>query len=358
MEKDKNMKLYQIVEIMENNNTAGTKAVQDVVKIAEKNGFEPVEIKTWTTRSSINAKIKRQLEFKKEWKKAYAQIEEQSIVLVQNPFRIRQLSRESILKKLKNEKKVKIISIIHDVESLRKFCNNAYYEHEFSTMVALADVLIVHNNKMAKFFEEIGVPKEKLVILKIFDYLQANTYMRTPKFERQITVAGNLDTQKCAYIGLLPQITGIDIQLYGPNFDLSMERYSNIHYGGCFPPDKIPEKLVKGFGLVWDGTGIDKCRGDAGEYLQYNNPHKLSLYLSSGLPVIIWNGAAEAEFVKKNGIGIVVDSLLELSDKLAKISPEEYNSMQKNTAQLALRLRNGYYTGCALVKAIDIVERG
>ena len=51
MEKDKNMKLYQIVEIMENNNTAGSKAVQVFVIIAEKMGFEQIEIKTCKKRS-------------------------------------------------------------------------------------------------------------------------------------------------------------------------------------------------------------------------------------------------------------------------------------------------------------------
>ncbi|NRO11242.1 Beta-1,6-galactofuranosyltransferase WbbI [Lactobacillus helveticus] len=48
---------------------------------------------------------------------------------------------------------------------------------------------------------------------------------------------------------------------------------------------------------------------NTGNYLRYNDPHKLSLYLASGIPVIIWKKAAEAKFVEENKVGITVDSL-------------------------------------------------
>lgn len=83
------------------------------------------------------------------------------------------------------------------------------------------------------------------------------------------------------------------------------------------------------FGLVWDGTSVSTCTGDFGEYLQYNNPHKTSLYIRCQLPVIIWNKAALADFVRENGIGICVDSLEELEKILNTLSEEEYAEMKK-----------------------------
>ena len=91
-----------------------------------------------------------------------------------------------------------------------------------------------------------------------------------------------------------------------------MRQYPNINYHGSFGVDEIPSKLTRGFGLVWDGDSLDGCRGQSGQYLRYNNPHKLSLYLSSGLPVVIWTGAAEAGFVREHGVGLCVDSLNDL----------------------------------------------
>ena len=60
----------------------------------------------------------------------------------------------------------------------------------------------------------------------------------------------------------------------------------------------------------------ETCKGSFGEYLRINNPHKTSLYLASGIPVIIWSKAALAEFIEKNKCGITVDSLYEIADKL------------------------------------------
>lgn len=346
------MKLYQIVETSAKNNDAGTKATQDITCIAKKNGFETVGIKMRTTKLSLAAKLQRQVGYWNDWKNAYQTIETESVVLLQNPFHYPQVTREKILRKLKKDKKIKYISVVHDVEELRKFRYNDYYSHEFEVMMELSDVLIVHNTKMAEFFIEKGLPEEKIVILEIFDYLQSSECETSPEFARQITVAGNLDTKKCAYIGQLQQLKGIDIQLYGPNFDEKMKNYGNIHYGGSLLPDEVPQKLTKGFGLVWDGTSIDGCQGDAGQYLRYNNPHKLSLYLSSGLPVVIWSGAAEADFVKRHNVGIAVESLLELPDQMTQITAESYNIMKENVAKLSYKLKNGYYADRALKEAL------
>ena len=279
------------------------------------------------------------------------------IVLLQNPFHYKQLTREKVLRKLKEVKKVKFISLVHDVEELRRFRYDDYYKSEFESMLALVDVLIVHNDRMAEFFRQRGVPEEKLVLLHIFDYLQDHEPATAPAFEKKITVAGNLDTKKCAYIKELSRLHDVEVQLYGSNFDPAMKDCAHIHYGGSFPPDEIPSKLTGGFGLVWDGTSIDGCQGDAGQYLRYNNPHKLSLYLSSGLPVVIWSGAAEADLVKKYNVGITVDSLLKLPDQMAQLTEGDYNTMRNNTKTLAQKLKHGYYAEQALKKALCIIKK-
>lgn len=261
------------------------------------------------------------------------------------------------MKNLKLKKNIKYISLVHDVEELRKSLYNEYYEKEFAIMCMLADVIIVHNDKMKDFFVKKGIPKEKLVVLEIFDYLQKKDSNKTKKyFEKQITVAGNLDINKCKYIGELCKLNKIKIQLYGPNFDNKMKNYSNIQYGGSVPSDIIPKKLISGFGLVWDGNSLEGCRGNTGQYLKYNNPHKLSLYLSSGLPVVVWSQAAEAQFIETNEVGLVVDSLFELQEKLSNMTAKQYDLYAKKTKKIANLLVNGYYTKTALAKALDLIK--
>ena len=135
-----------------------------------------------------------------------------------------------------------------------------------------------------------------------------------------------------------------------------MKKYSNIQYGGSVPSDIIPKKLISGFGLVWDGNSLEGCRGNTGQYLKYNNPHKLSLYLSSGLPVVVWSQAAEAQFIETNEVGLVVDSLFELQEKLSNMTAKQYDLYAKKTKKIANLLVNGYYTKTALAKALDLIK--
>ena len=88
------------------------------------------------------------------------------------------------------------------------------------------------------------------------------------------------------------------------------------------------------------------CSGNTGEYLKYNNPHKLSLYMASGLPVIVWKKSAIAEFVLSNNVGIAVDSIFEIKDNINKITDEQYADMRKNY----LLYKNVYVTGIILRK--------
>ena len=314
------MKRYQIVELNTEYNHAGSKAVQDVYEIARSLGYEANIIRTATTADSLMAKIQRQIFFFIDWLKAYFSIASNSIVFIQNPYHHKQLIRNWVLESLKRKKNVKFISLVHDVEELRKSLYNNYYKSEFDIMLSLADVIIVHNDKMKDFFIKKGFPETKLVSLKIFDYLidsKPSDSNANAKFERSISIAGNLDIKKSAY--------------------------------------DIPNHLNSGFGLVWDGNSIDSCSGDFGEYLQYNNPHKLSLYLASGIPVVIWDKAAEAEFVKQNNLGLCVSSLHELKDKLNVITEQEFNEMVSNVEKQTNLLIYGKYTENSILEAEKII---
>jgi glycosyltransferase len=349
------MKRYQIVELNTEYNHAGSKAVQDVYEIARSLGYEANIIRTATTADSFMAKIQRQIFFFIDWLKAYFSIASNSIVFIQNPYHHKQLIRNWVLEGLKRKKNVKFISLVHDVEELRKSLYNNYYKSEFDTMLSLVDVIIVHNDKMKDFFIKKGFPETKLVSLKIFDYLiDSQPSNSNVKFERSISIAGNLDIKKSAYISQLGKL-GVVVNLYGPNFSHLLEKYKEIKYHGSFPASDIPNHLNSGFGLVWDGDSIDSCSGDFGEYLQYNNPHKLSLYLASGIPVVIWDKAAESKFVKENNLGLCVSSLYELQDKLNSITEHEFNEMVDNVEKQTDLLTHGKYTEASILEAEKII---
>lgn len=144
------------------------------------------------------------------------------------------------------------------------------------------------------------------------------------------------------------------MNLYGVNPDKDYSK--QLTYKGVKTPDELPRFLSGNFGLVWDGTSMNTNNGVYGEYTRYNNPHKVSLYLSSGLPVIVWKDAAISKFVVENNLGIAIDSLYELESRLEEQDIENYNNMVANAVEIGKKLRKGSFTMSAIEKSIELIK--
>ena len=275
------------------------------------------------------------------------------VLIIQFPVVNHTLFFNSVMQHTKR-KGIKIYAVIHDLEVIRmgnaseiSFSAKWRMKREEVDELKLFDAIIVHNSKMKKYLhEKFGISNEKMVELGIFDYLIGNTF--SPKNEvenyKSCIIAGNLNRNKSAYIYNLP--SGLDFELYGINFE--GQYANNIHYHGSFLADDLPFHLQGGFGLVWDGDSVNTCNGAWGEYLKYNNPHKTSLYLACGIPVIIWKEAALADFILENRLGFTIDSLAEISDTLELVSHKEYTEYKKRAVEISNKFRSGFFTNKAL----------
>lgn len=335
---------YQITEFRMQDYNAGHKAPADVAAIAADNGYMILSIVRGTVRYG-------QKQTEAEWLKACEEITDNAVVLVQFP--IVDISGGIYrLNELKDKKHINIICVVHDIEILRRNVRDDYIE-QYNMLRTLADVWIVHNNKMKDILISKGFSADRIVSLEIFDYLADNSF--GVKKDSGVIVAGNLDIGKSEYIYHLNEISDVKFNLFGANYS-DNDDYDNISYFGTFLPDELIKNLQGKYGLVWDGNSLDTCSGLTGEYLKINNPHKLSLYLAVGLPIIIWDEAAEADFVLKEHVGITVKSLYELSDKLSKVSDSDYENMKYNAQIVGARLRNGEYMTKAIKKAEEKIQ--
>jgi len=350
------MKRYQITTCSERNNTAASKAVVDVECILrDKLGYKTITLEIDESDNSFCGKIMRQIKCFFQWIGIYFRLEKGSCLVMQHPFHHRQAMRESVIRALKKRKNVKYISIIHDVTELRAGDGISYYNKEFSFMTEVSDVFIVHNEPMKRFFIKKGIAEDKLIELGLFDYL-CDENAKKKQYAAEVVIAGNLNPEKVAYIGHINQVGGIRFNLYGPGFDKDTCSAENIDYYGTVASEELPMRFERGFGLVWDGDSIDTCSGNYGKYLMYNNPHKLSLYLASGLPVVIWKDAAESTLVETEGVGITVESISDAADRINSVTTEGYELMAENAGIIQQRLRNGYYTSSAMHKAERTVQ--
>lgn len=236
----------------------------------------------------------------------------------------------------------KVILLIHDLLSMRDGLVDLEKEVMYFNKCY---ALIVHNDKMKEYLLSKGV-ETNILVLQIFDYLLDAVPDNDIAYGKPIVFAGNLN--KSAFIKS-EDFFNLDLKfnLYGPceNQDIFKE---NICYKGCYKPDEVPYKLEGSFGLIWDGDSIDECSSSFGNYLKYNTPHKLSLYIASGLPVIVWDESAMAGFVMNNSIGISVSSLSELEH--IHIDETDYELYKKNIMKMQRNLIEGKFTNTMLKK--------
>jgi hypothetical protein len=257
----------------------------------------------------------------------------------------------------RKNKNIHFIALIHDLDSIRGNLN-LKNQQQLSKRNGIADIeilskceyIISHNARMAEFMTETGVEKSKIINLGIFDYLVEGIVPEKREYDRSVTVAGNLMPGKCDYLYKLleDEQRNYTIHLYGPGFD--DKGYKNVIYHGSVIPDKLPTMLEGSFGLVWDGDSIDSCRGNSGEYLRFNNPHKTSLYLASNMPVLVWDEAAIREYVEDKHAGIGVSSLHDIDALFDRITENEYKGLLKGAQTAGERIRSGYYTRTAIEK--------
>lgn len=216
-----------------------------------------------------------------------------------------------------------------------------------------AYVVIVHNEEMGKVLYNFGLssPSPYVVSLGLFDYLYRRPYRKMIReFGKIIVFAGNLN--KSIFLRKLINLEGeIVFYLYGIGFNEKLNG-KNISYRGSFSPEELVCKIEGNFGLIWDGNDIETCSGFMGEYLKINNPHKLSLYIASALPVIVWEEAAIAKFVNEFKIGFTIKSLYDLEKKLESLDKGTYQNYIDNMEELRVKVRKGDY----MKRAIEVVS--
>ena len=80
---------------------------------------------------------------------------------------------------------------------------------------------------------------------------------------------------------------------------------------------------------------------------------KLSCYTAAGIPVIVWEKAAIADFVKKYDIGYTIKSIYDINN----LDLKDYNRKQENIKELQKKVRNGYFTKRVVDKFLKDIDK-
>lgn len=333
------------------NDTAGSKATRDCSLILRGLGYRHFDVAIYRGKS----RFENLLNLLKNVIQLYSIAKPGDVVLFQYPLLginkwLRYLVWMLVFKGCRT------ICLLHDLDSLRQVHHAWTLEQELSRLNAF-NLVIAHNRRMKVLLQDNGLRVE-LRTLGLFDYLLPEDLRKVleehqageiaaespPPYQR-VAFAGNLG--KSVFLKKLDQVQGASFILYGPGYrELPSSPW--MEWAGSFNADELPLKLHADFGLIWDGDAIDACCGHLGTYLQYNNPHKASLYLLAGLPLIAPKASAIADFIEQHGVGITIDSLHELPTRLQQLAALDYRRMKAAAVPLAKALASGTFLKQAL----------
>ena len=302
---------------------AGLKAPLDTFEILKKNAYKPLYIIETFDNSPFTSKI---ISFF-QYLFIYLRINKNDTVFLQYPNYLYEVDN---LYKLLVKKNPKIQILIHDLNSM-KFRNNNI---EYVDLLRKANVVIVHTPKMKEILEEKYGLQNDIRILHLFDYIVEKECMIPSEFKNSLVYAGNLTNN------LFLKKIQLKTYVYGKKEDwLDFNKY--IQYEGEFNPEDLSK--VKGdWGLLWYGNNLDQFDDTLlGKYCTFISSHKASLYLAANKPIITWSKTAMGEFITKEKLGIVVDSLDNIEEVLSELTESDIEIIKHNVRVYSERIRNG-----------------
>ena len=333
------MKLYFIQEHLERKVYHGGIGNVDAEKIFLQKGFKAV-LFPYHYDFSLKAKLGRL------WYllKMFITLPAGCYVIFQFPLYARM--SKLLIAALKYRRSVRIICLVMDIDGI-KDGNDVLLEKEIAELNGY-NYFIVHNSAMKQWLLSKTNPVQ-VSCIDFFDFLTVPVRTtREKSFE--VAFAGNLD--KSGFLGKLGLLNEHSPQLifniYGKNPAAAITAQANVWYKGFTEPYLMPGMLQGSFGLVWDGGLLENPTDVYGNYMRFISHHKLSLYIVSGMPVIVWKEGAAAAIVDHYKIGIAVNSLYELENAISIVSEASYQQMASNARNLASSISRGERLGNAI----------
>lgn len=324
---------------------AGTKAKTDIEQIMQNLGFKNIG-RTQTRYTGVVTGFFSTLA---SMLNAPFNLKKGDILVLQYPLK----KYFKIECRLAHARGAKVVVLIHDLGSFRR--KKLTVKEEIDKL-SLADYIIAHSDSMREWLIKHGC-KRPIGVLGMFDFLSATTAAKkqeAPAKPYKVMYVGGLDYgYNAALYEMGENAENWSTILYGGGFEPEKVRPGcNIDYRGYIDSDDLISSPGGNFGLVWYGSSKSGCEGIIGDYIRYIAPHKTSLYLRCEVPVIVWSGSGIADFVKREGIGLAIDSLDDLEAIFADMSPDKYLEMKEKAAAIGQKLAAGSYTTAALSDAI------
>jgi len=316
--------------------STATIAQNAVQKIAAQLGFRELGIYFYHASAETVEERSRRLDG------ILASVSMGDVVIFQTPtWNGLEFEREFLSKlKLLN---VKIIVFVHDVIPLM-FKANEFLMQDYINLYNMADSIILPSEAMKEKLLQNGLNVKKIIFQRMWDHPH-DLSLYTPEFKKELFFAGSLER----FPDLQNWSQDTPLRVFSNKGEASSSA-RNLSIEGWKKDEELLLELSKGgFGLVW---GTHQNDGESNQYYTLNISHKVSTYLTAGIPVIVPSSLSTAKFIVDQGLGFVANSLEEAHEIVDKMSVVEYQEMTNRIKTFSYLLKEGYFTKKLLVDAI------
>ncbi|MDR0199376.1 MAG: beta-1,6-galactofuranosyltransferase [Streptococcaceae bacterium] len=314
-------------------------APQEVARIAETIGFQTIY---YAHYDNVDNQHEMRLTY---FESLLSQIQPGDTVVVQFPTGLVNANyNEEFYTILREKSGVKLIAFLHDVRTYIYAGQNYDPKTDLTLKwLRLFDCLIVHN---AKFIERLRADSVQvpMVNMHLFDFCYDGPLQEKHLLPKVYYTSGRR-------VRLIDYHAKTHLNIIGGRFG---EDQLNIHYFDKMENKAIPAIFDGGFGLAdtLPNFSINFGKLDWETYNQLNNPFKLSLYLASGLPVIVSSQSAHAAWIQEKNIGLILDNLNDIDDALSNLTEDDYQAMLAAIKPYQKAVSTGYFAKRALMEAI------
>ena len=341
-----------------------SKGRDDYFEVLRRMGFRRIAIPPFRPRRflSLKERVIFELRLTDAWRKSLKVLKAGDTLIIHSPNSEKFIAFADMIRRL-HKKGCRIVTITFELETFfmmdyRRFARikRSASKRTEAVLFNVSDAVVVHNDVMKYRLVSAGFDGEKMFPVGVMDYLREEALHIPPSSricrDKPVIYAGHLTPEKSTFEYNLPE--GFRCNLYGQDYTGPVNE--NVCYKGVYDPIELMDIMEGSFGLVWEGNSVDGCYGAYGDYLTFNNPHKIALYLASGIPVIVWNGAAMADFVRKEKCGLTVDNLREVPGLIDSLTDEEYEEMKKSACRVGNEMRKGVHIRNAVEKALEHID--
>lgn len=310
-----------------------------VTKIAKEQGFEEVSILAYATGEDSAQEREKRVQA------MLANVREGDIIVAQMPTWNGIVFDEVLLKQLR-QRTDKLVVFVHDFVPLM-FANNYYLMDRYIAAYNLSDLVILPSKKMEVRLraEELQVP---VLTQDIWDLPTNFKSDKLPQMQQKVNFIGNVN--RFPFVASWDSDLPLEVYSQG-----DLESLGNVVIKDwCEGDDLLKNLSMGGFGLVWSENLIEQQQYER-EYSKINVSFKFSTYLAAGLPIIVNEGLAKEEFVKKYKLGFVAKDLKQVVDSVKKLSESEYNEYRENVQKISKLIKEGYFTRKLLINIEQIL---